>query len=75
MFVKNICLCFVFQHTLHVFPPIVTVYRFKGRPQIMVYPPRNTPCHVCLYVAFLETMICGLPTTPYFELMLFIGRP
>ena len=50
---KKKCFCFIFQHTLHVFPPIVTVYWFKGRPQIMVYPPRNTPCHVYLYVFFL----------------------
>ena len=36
-----------------MFPPIVTAYWFKGRPQIMVYPPRNTTCHVYLYVSFL----------------------
>ena len=46
-------LCYIFQHTLHVFPPIVTAYWFKGRPQIMVYPPRDTTCHVYLYVSFL----------------------
>ena len=31
-------------HITRVFPPIVT---------IMVYPPRNTTCHVYLYVSFL----------------------
>ena len=36
-----------------MFPPIVTAYWFKGRPQIMVYPPRDTMCHVYLYVSFL----------------------
>ena len=40
-------------HIIHVFPHIVTPYWFKGRPQIVVYPPRNTTCHVYLYASFL----------------------
>ena len=44
---------YIFQHTLHVFPCIVTPYWFKGRPQIVVYPPCNKTCHVYLYASFL----------------------
>ena len=30
-----------------------STYWFMGRPQIVVYPPRNITCHVYLYASLL----------------------
>ena len=55
-------LCFICKKKMFMFylpahitcvPRIVPPYWLTGRPQIVVYPPRNITCHVYLYVSFL----------------------